>query len=227
MQLKIAIDVVSFPQLTLKPSLTIPFLSLASGLLLTPCAMAQGRLNEPTFFEEGREQFEREIERLQQTQPAPIITIDADIQQWQPISSQAGGFSVWAPLGILLDDTETVSVGTADVDFRILSSQTSLGRFVVAYADQPDIETSELFAAIKDALVERTAFEISTIESIKVDGNIGKSLILTSDTGLISAYILLGNNRVYVVGVRQTEGNEPSEAAKRFLTSFHLSTQAY
>ena len=39
---------------------------------------------------------------------------------------------------------------------------------------------------------------------------------------MISAYIVLGNGRVYVVGVRQAREEITSEAATTFLNSFHL-----
>lgn len=210
----------------LKRSAQIVLLSVLSCFLFAPDAVAQRfQANEPTFFDEGHEQLERNIEQLQQSQPAPVLTIDASIQQWQPIASQTGGFSVWVPLGILSDDTETIPVGAMDLEFRILSSQTSVGKFVLAYADAPDTESAQLFASVKDALVERTAFEIRTVERITVDGGVGESLILTGDAELISVYVLLGNDRLYVVGVRQTGGSAPSEAATRFLKSFHLNSE--
>ena len=208
----------------MKPSSKIALLSILSCLLFAPNTMGQRfRVDQPSFFEEGNEQFERQIQQLQQTQPDPVLTIDAGILQWQPIASQTGKFSVWAPLGILADDTETIQVGNTALDFRILSSQTSAGKFVVAYADALDTETSQLFAAVKEALIKRTAFEISTSESITVDDNVGESLVLTGDIERISARILLGNDRIYVFGVRQAKESASSEAVNRFLMSFHLS----
>ncbi len=205
----------------MQPSLKISMLSIAIGLLFAADAMAQAFMrHEPTFFDEGRELLEERVQELQRSQPEPILTIDASIQQWQPISSRAGEFYVWAPLGILSDDTETIPVGNLSLEFRILASQTSDGKFVVAYADAPDIETSQLFAAVKDTLVKRTAFEIRSVENIEVDDGVGESLILVGDAELISIYLLLGNERIYVVGVRQKGGNEPSEAATQFLESF-------
>ena len=202
----------------------IALLSALSCLLFAPDTMGQRfRVDQPSFFEEGNEQFERQIQQLQQTQPTPVLTIDTSIHQWQPVASQAGEFSVWAPLGILADDTETIQVGANDLDFRILSSQISAGKFVVAYADAPDTKTDLLFAAVKDALVERTAFKIHTVESVTVDGSVGESVTLVGDIEQISAYILLGNDRIYVVGVRQDKGHASSEAANKFLMSFHLS----
>jgi len=207
----------------MKSLLNIFSLSVLSYLLLLTNASAQ-RVNQPSFFEEGNEQFEENIRQLQQSKPAPALTIDAGTQQWQPITSEAGGFTVWAPLGILSDNSETIQLEKAVLAFRVLSSQVSTGKFVVAYADAPDMEREQLFAAVKDALAKRTEFEITEIESITVDGNIGESLILKGADGQISTYILLGNSRLYVVGVRQTQDNVSSEAANRFLNSFHLNT---
>ena len=209
----------------MKPSAQIVLLSVLSCLLVAPDTLGQRfRIDQPSFFEEGNEQFERHIEQLQQTQPDPILTVDVGIQQWQPIASQAGKFSVWAPLGILADDTETIQVGANALDFRILSSQTSAGKFVVAYADAPDVKTDQLFAAVKDALVERTTFDIGAVENVAIDDGSGESLTLIGDTEQISAYVLLGNDRIYVVGVRQARENASSDAANKFLTSFHLSS---
>lgn len=207
----------------MKSLINIFSLSFLSYLLLLTNASAQ-RVNQPSFFREGNEQFEENIRQLQQSKPAPTLTIDAGTQQWQPITSEAGGFTVWAPLGILSDNSETIQLEEAVLAFRVLSSQVSTGKFVVAYADAPDLERERLFAAVKDALVKRTAFEISRAEPITVDGNIGESLILKGADGQISTYVLLGNSRLYVVGVRQTQSNASSEAANKFLRSFHLNT---
>ena len=207
----------------MKSLLNLLSVTLVSCLLFLTDASAQ-RLNQPTFFEEGREQFEELIRELEQSQPDSELTMDESIQQWQPITSENGGFSVWVPLGILSDDTETIQIGETPLNFRILSSQVSTGQFVVAYADAPNLEKEQLFTAVKDALVQRTAFEITRVESITVDGNIGESLILKSDAGQISTYILLGNSRLYVVGVRQSQENLSSEVANRFLSSFQFTT---
>ncbi|AFZ45028.1 hypothetical protein PCC7418_2898 [Halothece sp. PCC 7418] len=207
----------------MKSLLNLLSISVVNCLLFLTDASAQ-RLNQPTFFEEGREQFEELIQKLEQSQPNAELTIDESIQQWHPITSEDGGFSVWVPLGILFDDTETIQIGETPLIFRILSSQVSTGKFVVAYADAPNLPTDQLFTAVKDALVQRTAFEITHVESITVDGNIGESLILRSDAGQISTYILLGNSRLYVVGVRQSQENLSSEVANRFLSSFQFTS---
>lgn len=145
-----------------------------------------------------------------------------NLQQWQPITSQAGGFSVWAPLGVLSDDSLKVSLASVEVAFRILSSQTSIGKFVVAYADRPNIKTSQLLAALKDDLVQRTASTISNQQPIAINDHVGESLTLTGASGLISAYLLIGKERIYVVGVRQPEALKSSEVAQKFLTSFRV-----
>jgi hypothetical protein len=207
----------------MKSLLNIFSLSVLSYFLFLSNASAQ-RVNQPSFFREGNEQFEENIQQLQQSKPVPTLTINEGVQQWRPITSEAGGFTVWAPLGILSDNSETIQLEEAILAFRVLSSQVSTGKFVVAYADAPDMEKEQLFAAVKDALAKRTEFEITDIESITVDGNIGESLILKGAEGQISTYVLLGNSRLYVVGVRQSQGNASSEAANKFLRSFHLNT---
>lgn len=207
----------------MKSLLNLLSISVVTYLLLLTDASAQ-RLDEPTFFEEGREAFEQLIEELEASQPDPKLTVDDSLQQWQPMTSQDGGFSVWVPLGILSDDSETIPVGETPLNFRILSSQVSTGKFVVAYADAPNLPREDLFTAVKDAIVQRTGFEITRVERITVDGNSGESLILKSEAGQISTYILLGNDRLYVVGVRQTQDHASSEAVNRFLGSFHFTT---
>ena len=210
----------------MKLSRQISLLSILSSLVLVPSSIAQGfGLEQPTFFRDGNEQFERNIQQLQQSQPKPVLTIDEGIEQWQPISSQAGGFSVWVPLGILSDENETVANDNASLNFRILSSQTSLGKFVVAYADAPDGKAAQLFALIKEDLVKRTAFKISSLKKITIDNHVGESLILKSNTEVISAYVLLANKRLYVVGMEEGVRNTPSEAATKFLKSFRLHTK--
>ena len=195
---------------------------ISGGLLLPTVALAQFRLNEPTFFETGNEQFNQEIDRLEQSQPTPVLTVDTGVQQWQPVTSLAGGFSVWVPLGVFSDDLETVSIGEESVEFRILSSQASLGKFVVAYADLPDVDFPTVLADVQDGLVARTEFEVDSTEPVEVDGGAGQSVTLSHDDEVISANILVGSDRIYVVGVRYTDSDAAANAANQFLQSFQI-----
>lgn len=204
-------------------SLVLAAIATGGSFLVATEAIAQrARPNEPTFFEEGDRQLERAIEQLQRSQPAPVLTIDASLQQWQPISSRAGGFSVWAPIGVLSDATETIALDSQPLGFRVLAIQTAMGKFVVAYADAPAIETDRLFDSVTQALIDRTSFAVKTAQPIAVDGAVGRSLTLTGRDGAISAYLLRGNDRLYLVGVRQTNGSTATEAVDRFLKSFRL-----
>ncbi len=193
-----------------------------SCLVATEAIAQRSRPNEPTFFEEGDRQLERAIEQLQRSQPAPVLTIDASLQQWQPITSRAGGFSVWAPIGVLSDATELIALDSQPLGFRVLSIQTAIGKFVVAYADAPAIETDRLLDAVTQAVIDRTSFAVKTAQPIALDGATGRAITLVGQDGSIVAYVLRGVDRLYLVGVRQTNGSTATEAVDRFLKSFRL-----
>ena len=207
-------------------SIALVMIAMLGSPWVANMAIAQrSRPNEPTFFEEGDRQLERAIEQLQRSQPAPVLTIDASLQQWQPISSRAGGFSVWAPIGVLSDATESIALdgpNAPPLGFRVLSIQTAIGKFVVAYADAPESETDRLLDAVTQAVIDRTSFAVKTAQPIAVDGATGRAITLMGQDGSISAYLLRGADRLYLVGVRQTNGSTAREAVDRFLKSFRL-----
>ncbi|MEM8605200.1 MAG: hypothetical protein AAGF24_15375 [Cyanobacteria bacterium P01_H01_bin.121] len=199
-------------------------LSLIGLLLLSEPVGAQAflRTREPTFFEQGQQRLESEIRRLEEDAPAPLLTVESGVQQWQPITSRAGGFSIWVPLGLLSDSTETVDLNGQDLDFRVLSSQVSTGTFVVTYAPDPGLEPAAVFPALEAAVIERSQFEVASRQPIQLDGAPGQALVLKGDAGLIAVRMYLANERIYLVGVRQTGVAEMTPATQAFLDSFRL-----
>lgn len=203
-------------------SLTLPALVTLSWVALP--AAGQAQLNENLFFREGREQFEAEIQTLQQAQPqGPVLTISDGELRWQPIVSESGGFSVWVPQGQLSDEREVVELESATLTFRVLASETSFGRFVVAYADIPsDLDISSLMPEFKEALVESQDLPLVGTEPVTTETYSGTELRFVGENTTALARLLTGNQRVYVVGVKQPLADGESDAALGFLGSFQL-----
>lgn len=197
---------------------------MAVGWFMVPPAHAQlGTLDESIFFREGREQFETEIERLQADSPPPVLTINDGVQQWQPVVSEAGGFSVWAPLGIFSDETEDLNLAGTEVTFRLLASQVQTGRYLVAYAPVPaDLSSEAALAALATAVTERVQVPLVSDRSLPEADYSPRELLFQASDRTIILHLLSGADHLYVVGVEQTDGGDVSASSIAFLESFQL-----
>jgi hypothetical protein len=204
--------------------LATALLSLGGSLAVAEPGWAQAfmRTNQPTFFDMGQQRLESEIRTLEQGAPSPVLTVESGIQQWQPITSRAGGFSIWAPLGILADETKTIELDGQSLEFEILSSRVSQGKFVVAFADAPQIQPTTLFPALQAIIVQQTDFKVVMSQAIQLDGAPGQELVLQDDDELLALRMYLGNGRVYLVGVLQAAGSDIASGTQAFLESFRF-----
>ena len=190
-----------------------------------PLARAQlGRFDEPNFFRDGRYQFEEEIRQLQQNQqqPAPLLTVNDGMVQWQPVSSEAGDFTIWAPLGVLSDETETLDTAEGTWSFHVLGSQTAVGRFVVAYANAPASANASTLLDIQTALAAVTNFTLRSDRVQNLDNAPGREMRLEGPDKALTLRLVLANQRVYVLGTEQSLGAEFPDATNSFLNSFRL-----
>ncbi|MGK7874613.1 MAG: hypothetical protein AB4426_15295 [Xenococcaceae cyanobacterium] len=182
-------------------------------------------MQESDFFERSRELLEEEIRRFRQQQSPPMLSIDAGIQPWQPVIFRAGGFSIWIPPGILTEESRTVEATTGTLEFRVFAKHLSGSRFVAAYANFEEAQTDaseDVFAVVRNAVIERTAFELKEDRAIALNSYPGRELELSGERETIIFRVLLIEQRIYVLGVRQpTQGMNP-EAATAFFNSFQL-----
>ncbi|MEL6555611.1 MAG: hypothetical protein AAFQ63_19440 [Cyanobacteria bacterium J06621_11] len=190
---------------------------------------------EDNFFERGNEQFEQIVEQFQSTQPDAVLSIEGTDQpdeqpRWQPLFSTEGGFSVWAPLGLISHESESVPFGSDTLEVEILSSLSTYGNFFAAHTQIPSgTEASELFESVKETLVSETAFSLNGTTDVSADGYTAESFMLTGDNSYLLGFSLVGEingtERLYVVGIRQDGQTSPSEQAQQFLNSFELTSE--
>ncbi len=191
---------------------------------------AQTRPDRPDFFERGQEQFETEIERLQQQQPEsiPILEIDSidiDSLRWSPVLLREGDATIWMPYGIVSEDTETVESVDGSIEFEIVSSNSAIGRFVVAFSPQVDsfasAEPNELLDRVRTRIIgNQTGFGAMGDRIITFNDYPGREFILKNDEEAIAFRVLLVGDRLYVMAVSQSIDSEHQEAISTFFNSF-------
>lgn len=184
--------------------------------------------NRPDFFEQGQQQLDEEIRELQKpsTQNSPLLTIEENSQKWQPLLIKAGGFSLWAPLGVLSQEIKTLSTPQETFNFQVLAIQSGPSRFVAAFTQsltpsqlqEPDL----LLTRVGDAIKKGSPFQIKRDREFSLSGYPGRELTLNQGNETIILRLSLINQRLYVLGVSQSGGVTLSPAAIAFFNSFHL-----
>lgn len=196
--------------------------------------LAQGRLNRPTFFKDGQQLMDREIQRLQQQSesnnvehPSQLLTIDTEQLRWQKFIFQDGDFSVWIPQGIQSSEEVSINLENTNLSFEVLASHPQNHRFVAAYSNglNPSQTTNkeQLLAQVQQGIINKTNFTLITDKNITFKTYMGKELIMRNEDELISFRVYLINNRIYVLAaasLNQTEVN--SEIIDVFFDSFRL-----
>lgn len=184
--------------------------------------------NRPDFFEQGQQQFDEEIRQLQKpsTQNSPLLTIEDNSQKWQPLLIKAGGFSIWAPVGVLSQEVKTFSLPQGTLHFQVLAIQSGPSRFVAAFSrsltpselQEPDI----LLTRVGDAIKKDSPFQVKRDTTFSLNGYPGRELTLHQGNETIILRLSLINQRLYVLGVSQSGSVTLSPAAITFFNSFHL-----
>ncbi|MGL4378677.1 MAG: hypothetical protein ACRCT1_19725 [Microcoleaceae cyanobacterium] len=184
--------------------------------------------NRPDFFEQGQQQLEEDIRQLQKpsTQNSPLLTIEENSQKWQPLLIKAGGFSIWAPVGVLSQEVKTFSLPQGTLNFQVLAIQSGPSRFVAAFSQsltpselqEPDI----LLTRVGDAIKKDSPFQVKRDTTFSLNGYPGRELTLNQGNETIILRLSLINQRLYVLGVSQSGSVTLSPAAITFFNSFHL-----
>ena len=184
-------------------------------------------LGRPDFFDQGEQQIQRDIQHLQKGQPAPLLQIETGLQQWQPMISRAGRFSIWTPTGMLTEEAETLELKAGALEFRVFAIRAETSRFVVAYADIPEpmqTESAEaLLLILRDAVIQKTNF--SQIEGDRPLGKAafpGRQFQLKSGAETFTFRLYMVKQRIYVLGVREPEQQQPTGRAETYFKSFQL-----
>jgi hypothetical protein len=180
----------------------------------------------PDFFEQGDRQFEREVDRLNQPQTDPNLTIQSTGEQWRPIVSQAGKFSIWLPPGVMSEETKTLAIAAQSMTFNVVASQAEGARFVVAYGDLPTnqpLSDQAVFTALRDGVIAQTKFKVVNEKPITLGDWAGQEWQMSQANETITYRVYRVQQRVYLLAAKQpgTIANQPN-SIDTFFRSFKL-----
>ncbi|MDJ0659546.1 MAG: hypothetical protein QNJ42_08645 [Crocosphaera sp.] len=196
--------------------------------------LAQGRFDRPTFFRDGQQLMEQEIQRLQQQStpnniehPSQLLTIDTGQLRWQKIVFQDGNFSVWMPQGLQSSETVIISLGESNLSFEVVATHPQNYRFVAAYSNNLSSEqmddSEQLLNQVTEGIIKETNFTLLTDKNITWEQYTGKQLTMKNEDELISFRVYIINSKVYVLAVGQNDNNQNiSEKIVSFFDSFRL-----
>ena len=201
----------------------------------TPAGLAQGRLNQPSFFQDGQVLMQQEINRLQQQQqqiqqtqdvehPSQLLTIDTGVLRWQKSIFRSAGFSVWMPEGIQSQEIVTLTTPLGAIMFDVFATHPANSRFIAAYSEQsfPTTDNQSLLKTIRDGIINKTQFQVIQENAIAVQGNQGIQFTLNGNNELITFQVMVINQKVYVLAAGQNNVESVSQDVTNFFNSFRL-----
>lgn len=215
----------------------ISFLLLVSSLGGVNTAIAQFQSDRPSFFRDGYDLMQREIQNLQMQQQNPTATPEHPAQeqllsiqrgplQWQKYIFQDGGFSLWMPEGIQSEETVVLATVIGEIPFKVFATHPQDSRFVAAYSENLEPakleNTQEVLAAIRDGIIAKTKYELTEESSINFEEYAGTQLTMKNEaTGeIITFRVYLINQKIHVLAVSQK--NLEAEDVSSFFASFRL-----
>ncbi|WP_264320819.1 hypothetical protein [Zarconia navalis] len=202
----------------------IAFLSIL--LRNIPDATAQYRPGDPSFFEDGEEQFNREIERLNEDREndPDLLTIDDSTSGWRQITSHNGRFAVAMPgTPTVTPNPEILVTPAADLELLGVTLQQEEESFLVAYGDYPDavnVRESELLAQVRDALVSGFGAELTGDRQLSDRSGPGREIRLSTPDAETTFRVYLIDRRLYLLGVEQTVPISEDLDLAQFFESF-------
>lgn len=191
---------------------------LGVAILLGLAIPARAQVFErPDFFEQGREQFEREIYRINHPDPDPALEVTQQNEDWQEFVSDRGQFA------ILLPDTAEEETVDIDLDAGTISlTGYSVGeRFAVAYGDAPETAAPEfLLDRIRDRLIAYGGGEVIESEMSEDRGCHVRTFTTSSGEKIVDFNLYWIGNRLYILAASYDRtDNRPSDVT-RFFNSF-------
>lgn len=210
------------------------------ALLITFGAMtstnAQFRSDRPTFFRNGYEQMQREIQRLQSEQqqtptqqiehPSQLLTIDQGQLSWQKFIFRDAGFSVWMPQAIQSEETVNLDTKSGNISFEVFATHPQTLRYVAAYSqilDQTQLNNPQtLLDAVRDGIIAKTKYQLINDQSISWKNYPGILLSMETKEEMITFKVYLIGKRVYILGASQEQTRAIDQNVLDFFDSFRL-----
>ncbi|WP_019504130.1 hypothetical protein [Pleurocapsa sp. PCC 7319] len=207
--------------------LSLPILLAISGIF-SPPAIA-GLFDRPDFFEKGQEQFEEEIHRFEkrETVAEPSIEIEETALSWSRVMMPEVGFTVLIPSGAISHEVETVEAPKGDINFDIIATHPSSSRYVVAYSEEVAPQrvdnVPEVLERSRDYIIDNKV-DLTKIadDDITFANYPGKQFQLQNKEETIVYRLLLVEQRLYVLAVRQQNDAISAKSIDNFFASFEL-----
>ncbi len=234
----------NFFKSNLNIAINLPFLGITNpaiaaiwlliGGIALP-AFAQGRFDRPTFFQEGQQQLNQEIQRLQsQTddsapplaieQPNSLLTIDKGQLRWQKYFFRAGGFSVWLPQGLQSQETVDLTTDQGKLSFQVFATQPPNWRFIAAYSSlisSTKITPDQLLLAVQQGIINKTQFTLEKAENLPNLPYPARQFILKNQDEAITFRLFWIGRHLYVLAVgQQSPDNSAQNNSSQNITSF-------
>ncbi|BAU65317.1 hypothetical protein STA3757_26990 [Stanieria sp. NIES-3757] len=204
------------------------FIALISSLIATAPGIA-GLFDRPDFFEQGQEQFEEEIRRLEQQQSIPnaSLTVDETAIPWSRVLVKEVGFTVMMPSGAITEEKETIEAPKGELNFDIIATHPSSSRYVVAYSEEVTPEraknTQEILERSRDYIIDNKAgFTKTADDDIIFEDYPGKQFQLQNPEETIVFRLLLVDRRLYILAVSQKNDAISAKLIDTFFDSFKL-----
>ncbi|MDY6940850.1 MAG: hypothetical protein SWY16_24730 [Cyanobacteriota bacterium] len=192
-----------------------------------PQVAAQFRPGDPGFFEDGEEQFNREIERLNDDREddSTLLTIDESTSEWLQVTSTEGRFAVAMPgTPTVAPNPEILATPAANLELMGVTLEHQGDGFLVAYADYPDgvdlNESDVLLSQVRDAFVAGIGGELLDDRQLSDRAGPGREFRVSTPEIFTTFRAYLIDRRLYILGVQQTEPMSEDDDFNPFFESF-------
>lgn len=195
---------------------------LFMGLGANGAAIAQIRRDPGDFYEDGRQQLEQEIERMNRQKNENPLRIE-DKSDWQEVSLKSGSFSVLMP-GSPQEFRDVLETAGGIFNLKGFVVEGDFGRFIVGYSDE-GVElgkTASILGSVGDGLINRVGGEVVRYRVIDLASHPGRELRLQNSGEVMIFRLYLVGRRLYVLGVSTSRGKEGDSQVGKFFDSFRL-----
>lgn len=209
---------------------------LIGALIITGGTMAPSQAQpnlrtRPDFFEQGQKQFEDMITDVQKQQSergyVSPLTIQSGGFAWTNVILKEANCSVVMPQGVVSSETKIIPTALGDIKFSILASMPPGTRFIVAYSEPLPAAMQQSPTQVLNQVQQRIAgnrqqFQLSQPKAITVQGNPGRSFLLTDGKETINFQLILAQERLYVMAVNDRADKVSDTVVQAFFNSFQL-----
>lgn len=179
------------------------------------------RLNDPDFFEQGRDRLETEIDRLNHPKPGSILRSRPD-SIWLVVTSAPGQFRVAVPSPVTPQDPITLALPSGTLTAQGAIATHDQTEYVVAFADYatPTATPAQRLTELRDYMVQDTDWAIAQDQSMPLGAFPGRQFVLFSPQQMITYRFYLVGTRLYILGVLHAPERDRTAETERFFSSF-------